>query len=198
MYRFLIFIFFTIILCSDISGQRRFKAGLTLGVNASQINGDDYAGFDKLGLMGGLKASAILGEKTEFGIELLFSQRGSSSSFLPDSGIAPVRIHLDYVEAPLTFTFKDWEAEDFYRIHVHGGFSYGRLIGGTSGVTDAPVEGFNDNDFAVLVGVSYFTNEHLAFCFRYNRSMIPMIPKTSASRGRYWGFFMTFNTTYIF
>lgn len=205
MYKKVVLLFLvSIALIQTNQAQQRFKAGIAVGVNAAQINGDDSAGFNKLGLMGGLKAGAYLQEKTELGVEILFSQRGSQSTFFPNQGTAPNRIQLNYVEAPITFTFKDWYSEDadYYKMHFHAGFSYGRLINASADNGTVLVNEFKDNDFGVLAGVTYFASPKFGLTFRYNRSMTPLFNRETSSNpvnaNTLWGFFLTFNGVYLF
>ena len=55
-----------------------FSAGLALGFNMSQIDGDKLAGYNKLGVATGARVDAKLDERWKLGMELLFSQMGSS------------------------------------------------------------------------------------------------------------------------
>ena len=61
-----------------------FKAGVILGVTASQINGDDSAGFNKPGLEGGLKSAVTISEKVDISLEILYSQRGAKDEASAD------------------------------------------------------------------------------------------------------------------
>ena len=203
MNKFLISILFLICVATTGFGQRRFKAGVTVGLNASQINGDANAGFNKLGLMGGLKAAAILGPKSEFGLEILYSQRGSQSDLIPNSGLLVAKIRTNYIEVPVYYTFMDWEVEDldYYRMHFNVGFSYGRLIGSSTNVDDILVNAFNENDVAFIVGFTYNINENWGAGFRYNRSIIPLFKRTDdnpINANTLWSFFLSFNTSYNF
>ena len=52
-------------------------AGLVAGLNASQIDGDDLAGFDKVGLTGGIKTTMEFESVWRMNMEFLYSERGS-------------------------------------------------------------------------------------------------------------------------
>ena len=158
--------------------EQRFKAGLILGFNASQLDGDRSAGYNKLGLVGGLSGVILLTEKMYFNIELLYSQRGSRSHLVPDNSIVPFKIATDFIEIPLLFNYKDWldEEGEYYKLHFHGGISYGRLIR-TDVEDESPVsnlvlasEHFEKNDLSYMLGATFYTGPHLAFTFRWSRS----------------------------
>ena len=159
--------------------EQRFKAGIILGANLSQIDGDRSAGYNKLGIVGGLSGVILLKEKMYVNIELLYSQRGSKSQLVPDNSIVPFKIATDFIEIPVLFNYKDWLNDDgeYYKFHFHGGFSYGRLIR-TVVEDESPAsnlvlasEQFNKNDVSFMLGATFFTGPHLAFTFRWSRSL---------------------------
>jgi len=163
-----------------------FKAGLILGVTASQINGDADAGFNKPGIEGGIKSLVNLSEKTDLSLEILYSQRGSKEEARADGQVQDI-YRIDYVAVPVIFSFKDWEDINYYRLHFHTGLSYGRLIKAEldNEVDNTEfVEEWRENDLSVLVGATYFANEHLGFTFRYNRSLILLYKNDGSGNNR--------------
>ena len=190
--------------------EQRFKAGLTIGLNASQIDGDVSAGYNKLGLVGGLQGVTIINEKAELLIELLYSQRGSQPEIFLNTNFFPFKIKTDFIEIPVMFTYKDWldEEDDYYKLYFQGGFSYGRLIR-TEIEDETPSSDlvklgdfFNKDDFSFLIGASFFTGKHLAFTFRWSRSISllykngssPDAPNARSMQNHLW----SFRTLYVF
>ena len=168
-----IFIFSFLVFQENALAQQRFKAGLVFGLNASQIKGDDSAGYNRLRIHGGLRAIAKLQDKTDLLIELLYSQRGSF-----DNGEqffnGDLDINLEYVEIPVMLAYKDWykEDEDYYKVQVTGGLMFSRLLKATAQGSrhDAQVENFNNNDYGLTIGADFFFNKHFAIGGRWNRS----------------------------
>ncbi len=153
--------------------QQRFGAALVLGVNAAQIDGDLYAGYNKLGLQGGIRGITILNEKSEISMGLLFSQRGSQNELNPDDFTERIKIHLNYVAVPVAYHYKDWLVDDYYRLQVHAGLSYGRLL--STKIQDLAIDElaneFNQNDISWIAGINYYFNRNFSLGFRYNRSI---------------------------
>ena len=201
---FYLFLFFLIAFSSNISAQQRFKAGITLGVTAAQINGDDSANFNKLGISAGLRALTILTPKSDLVIELLYSQRGSQAELIASSGFPQSKIHLDYVEVPVIYNYKDWyqEEEDYYKMHFYGGLSYGRLFNTRFENTQLEEAGpfFRENDFSWLAGIGFYTSPHLGFYARYTRSINLLFKKdaNNPNANSLLSFFLTFGGHYIF
>ena len=179
--RFTFFAVFTLLFSSiTLSGQEtvesRFKGGLIAGFTLSQIEGDDAAGYNKFGFQAGASVAIVLKEKIDLGVEILFTQRGSASRN-PNQGSFPFVLTLNYIQVPVIFNYKDWKAEeeDYYRLHFHAGFSYGRLINFTTEADEITVLGdfFRDNDASWILGATYFVNEHIGIAARYTRSLYP-------------------------
>ncbi len=210
--RFTIVYFFTLLFASTIlSGQetaeQRFKGGIVAGFNVSQIEGDGIAGYDKFGFQAGVRVAIVLKEKMDLGVEMLFSQRGSAVRNT-DQGTFPFKLTLNYVEVPIIFNYMDWQAEDedYYRLHFHSGFSYGRLIGFSSDDNQLTVLGdfFRDNDVSWIGGATYYINENFGITARYTRSIYPFFlgdenasPDTPNANSLI-GYQLTFRTVYMF
>lgn len=190
--------------------QQRFKAGLVLGVNASQINGDDIAGFDKLGLRGGLRGIILLGERSDISVDLLFSERGSASELVPNNQSLRRLVRTRYIEVPVLFNFRDWlSPKGHYQVHIAGGLSYGRLFDtfvDAFGVMEEEQANFNNNDLSLVLGVGYAPSPKLEFAARYNRSVIPLynnqkhLTNAGIPRFKYmlWAYFLSFEAIYQF
>jgi len=201
------FYLLTFLLFSQIystAQTQRFKAGLNVGLTAAQINGDDSADFNKLGLSAGIRAYTVLTPKSDIIIEILFSQRGSRTDFGNNSSIPSQLIKLSYIEVPIIYTFKDWyqEDDDYYKMHFQGGFSYGRLF--NNSFVDSPLAPtgpfFRENDFSWLAGITFHTNAHVGFYARYTRSINLLFKNTNTNpnANSLLSFFLTFGGTYVF
>lgn len=183
--------------------QQRFKAGLVFGLNASQIRGDEFAGYKKLGLHGGLRATAMLKDKMDLIIEMLYSQRGSFQR-LPNNPDGDMKINLQYAEVPIMLSYKDWyiEEEDFYKVQAIAGFSYGRLIEATAVASfhDTEVEKFNVNDYSFTVGADVFLTKHFAIGSRWTRSINLLYnnKKHNENLDGLIGYFLSFRGMYVF
>ncbi len=152
---------------------QRFHGGIVLGGNAAQLDGDRFAGYDKLGLNAGLKVNAMLTEKANIGLELLYSQRGSTSK-RDRTGTYPRQvIRLNYLEVPVMYNYRDWLTDEgYYKVVFTGGLSYGYLMNAstTNNVYEFQIDNFEKHDFSFLVGASFFINRHFGFTARYTRS----------------------------
>ena len=200
-----ILLFLAFFTTDTLLGQgQRFKAGLNFGITAAQIDGDDSANFNKLGLSAGLSAYTILNQKSDLIIEILFSQRGSRTEFSSSNNTPQQIIRLNYIEVPLIYNFKDWyqEDEDYHKMHFQGGLSYGRLF--SSSFVDTSIEDlapfFRENDISWLLGLKFHINENIGFYARYTRSfnLLYKNTDTNPNANSLLSYFLTFGGNYVF
>ena len=98
--------------------------GLILGFNASQVDGDQLAGYHKLGLNMGIMGVIPINKKTAISLEILFNQKGSVKNPHPkDPSGSSYKLRIDYLDVPVLLNFKDKE-----KIIFGTGFSYGTRI----------------------------------------------------------------------
>jgi Outer membrane protein beta-barrel domain len=210
-----LFIVFLLFFTKNIYAQttpQRFKAGIIAGITASQIDGDLSAGYNKLGLQGGLRGIILLKPKQDISLELLFSQRGAASALVNDPNLDNFAITLNYVEIPVQWHYKDWlisdeEKGDFYRMSFNAGLSFARLIGSKvnddiSAVTRVVPDLLEKTDLSFVLGTNIWANHHLGFTVRYVRSFGFMYnPKNWVTPpfAQAWnGHTLNFQTVYVF
>lgn len=176
--------------------DRAFQAGIVLGFNASQLDGDLFRGYSKLGLHGGLKVKYQLPSKPKIGLstEMLFSMKGSSQDLnFSSSNNNQIKIKLNYVEIPVIVSYKEW------KVDFHGGIAYSYLIGASTTVlsTGYREEDFKKSDLAVVLGATYLFNENWGATFRFNRSFTNAIKK-DVNSNPLLGHLLTFRVEYLF
>ncbi len=158
--------------------QSPFGAGLLVGMNAAQIDGDELRGFDKAGLSLGGRFAVRLAPRWEMSMDLLYSQRGSRAPYSKDNATPANKYSLHYLEVPFLVRIREWAAVTtdetaFYRLEAAAGFSYSRLI--HARMTGNPFEGredlLNANDFGWMMGFGIHLNPENSFHFRYTESI---------------------------
>lgn len=191
------------------SHAQRFSAAVIAGLNAAQIDGDMLAGFDKLGIVGGLRGAAIIGDRFDLNVEFLYSQKGSRRDIFSPAIDPEITIKLQYLDLPVYLSYGDWydEEGDYYKITAHGGLAFGRLISASivddyhsDGVAlDSLVDEFNSNDISFLLGFGIRTNAHWMFSFRYTRSINLLLnaEKKDLNAPDLRPYFLSFRVEYI-
>jgi opacity protein-like surface antigen len=158
--------------------QRFIHGGIVGGINASQLDGDNYSGFHKAGLNIGFTAFRSIAPKWLLNLELLYSQKGVRNIQMynsPAVGSVPIeyKASLNYVEIPLMIHYDVGE-----KIFLGAGVSYSRLISDkelmdsyTSATTSYLENTFKKEDLNYLFGVSYQLYEGLFVRARYQYSI---------------------------
>ena len=207
-----IFIFTLLLIINGLKAQSPFGGGIVLCFNASQMDGDQAAGFSKVGANVGLQATVQFSETSKWLLttNLLLSQRGSRSS---QNDAGPIRsASLNYIEVPLTMSFRDWlvtdkSGHDFYKVYFTAGLSYGRLfnykISENFTHPKAVWDVFQKNDISYTGGLSYYVNRHWGFNWRYTRSFNYLFNPRKYSNGlssyaALQVYFLTFQTAFMF
>ena len=199
-------LFLLLLFCENIYAQQRFKAGILIGMNASQIQNDDVGGYHRPGIQAGLRAVTVLDEKYDVSIEMLYSQRGSYNK---DGNYKCLNGSLDialrYIEIPVVFNYKDWldEEEGYYKLQASGGFSYGRLISADAqgSCHDSVTDDFNKDDISLTIGVEYFTSPKFSLGARWTTSINRLYnSQKSGNPGlpSLRGYFLSFRGVYLF
>ena len=201
-----------LLFCPDttLNAQQRFSAGIAGGFNASQVDGDQLAGFDHIGLHAGIITAMNLKKALNLNVEFLYSQRGSRPDVFNPEYDPDIEIQIDYIEIPFYVSIGDWwqEEGEYFKASAHGGFSYGRLMNSSAidnyNSSEASMENlvpyFNENDFSWLLGVSFRMSKHWGVTGRYTRGITPLLdPEANdLSAPRLTSYWMTIRFEYYF
>ena len=138
-----------------------FNGGLILGANFTQVDGDSYYGYHKMGLNTGGVVYVHLTHTFGLSMELLYSQKGSRGEDITGyqgangTFVEKYFMTLNYVEVPVTFHLI------YHRFDVEAGVSYAYLIKSSEWVEtyqpvviDPVANRFNTTDLEYVFGIS--------------------------------------------
>lgn len=186
---------FVLAISINSADAQRFKGSAVFGLNFSQIDGDDLAGFSKLGWTGGFKLAYPLKDNVDLNFEMLYSQRGSTSGFGFGSSNDNFT-DLKYIELPVYVNIMDWFIEDdkYYKVKAHAGLSYAYLFGVNSvnGLLSNDIDNYRRHNVAYLLGVDYSFNSKFGLTIRYTRAFNSLYIVRALS------YFITVRTEYSF
>ena len=161
---------------------QRFGAAVVLGPSLSQVLGEGNAGFDKVGISGGLQGIAYLSDRFDLNVDLLYSQAGSRASLFPRDFIERTGFDLDYIEVPVSIVIKDWiqESEDgmkYGKLGLYAGGSFARLVRSKAiGFEPGAADQINSNKIALHGGLRLQWSRHWAANVRYTRAIRAVSP----------------------
>lgn len=166
-----IIIFFII---STNSFGQRFKGGLLLGFNASQVDGDTYAGYDKFGVMGGAYVYTPVSEMFDVQMEIKYMGKGARKR-TTQFDLTQYRSNLNYIEIPVLLRFNTKN-----KIGVEGGLGFGYLFSYSeedeNGVLPSSVTTkFKPFELCSLIGLSYRFAPKFLVDLRYSYSILSIV-----------------------
>jgi len=171
-----IFLIILPLLCSEHSkAQEIFSAGddrifygsLNLGANFSQVDGDGFSGYHKVGIAGGASVYVHFWTIFAASLGLGYAQKGSHEARISETSIGPAvfryRAHLQYAEVPLLLhLLLDCPNTVLGKIRYSAGFSYSRLLSSTETSEDIntirispELYPFRKQDWSGIVGLGY-------------------------------------------
>ncbi|MFO7829370.1 MAG: outer membrane beta-barrel protein [Bacteroidales bacterium] len=147
-----------------------FGGGFLGGLSASQLDGDNWGGYHKIGLTAGAYTFTQLNKYVKAQLELRYTEKGSKSNSKDPSVFYQAR--LNYIEAPimLKYTF-------LQKLNADIGLTAGYLVKGTEDDGYGELEAdppFKPYELSFLIGVQYQILEKLHFNIRFNYSILPV------------------------
>ena len=175
------------IICPSLLGQK-FNAGFSGGITASQVDGDSFKGFNKLGLTAGAFVNRHIKYNIYWQIEIKYVSRGVYKG-LGEYDPTLYKSGYHYVELPLSVNYLHDQ-----QIQVELGASPEILIttvfSDENGVID-PIN-YPDNrrfGLSVLAGVTYWFNARTGVGLRFTYSAIPFRDPQEWNHPRYRGYY---------
>jgi hypothetical protein len=162
---------------------QRFRAGTHAGWVASQVDGDSYAGFNKLGAMFGASISKrISAGRGTASFEINYIQKGSRKMPNPEKGEYDFyKLQLNYAEVPVLLTYNLFVADTTIgfknKFLLEGGIAFAALvhaqeennIGQTMGATP-----FQKKEASFIFGIKYYLTSRIIFNLRSQYSILPV------------------------
>lgn len=170
-----VFLIYLIVFAGITSVAQRFEGGVLAGINASQVDGDTYYGYNKPGIVAG---AYVLNNSTQnvfAGMEIKFSQKGSRKN--PDAKTGDQTMYvmrLNYVDMPVYLGFRTTD-----KTSILAGLSAGYLIKGTEYNNDGAFvkedqHPFNKFDLNGMLGFRFQLNSRLSVDLRGAYSLLPV------------------------
>lgn len=165
---------------------QRFDAGLILGLNGTQVEGDGFKGYHKAGLLAGLFVQTDIAPAIVAGMEIKYSQKGSRKAYDPKQPeIDKYAMRLGYIDIPLFMGFRTND-----RSMIIGGIAPGFLIHSkeVSSYGEIPEEDsqeFNTFDLQPFIGFQFDFLDRASVDLRMALSIIPSVDKQGVNN--YWG-----------
>lgn len=164
-------VFSLILLSSRMGFSQKFNAGVLAGFNVSQVDGDTWEGYHKVGFQAGGYVYLRVSPHSSFQMEMEYFQKGSRKNSDPEKGdMDDYLLRLHYLEIPLLYQFT------FARIcQAEVGPAMDVLLGyqEQSNGQEVPVlYPMRTVTLGGILGMACYITPHLKAGFRFNYSLL--------------------------
>ncbi len=169
----LLLFFFTVINSSVIFSQKQIQFGLLFGLNKSQIIGDGYKGYHRLGMNTGVFSKIRIMRNSVLQFEVFYINKGCSSKRVNNDKNAHYGYFdmLHYVQIPILFNYS------FKKYFFEIGPGLGLLVwnldfeSNPSKTLASPINFLEQNG---NIGFGYTFNKNPCLGIRYTHSITPI------------------------
>ena len=185
---------FTFSIVTDSDAQdRKFHFGINAAMVASQIDGDELRGFNKIGLQGGLVSGYSFNDQHWLHVGLEYTSFGSNkrnedAEMSTEIGMQSINVVVAY-----SIRFGDsWEGDKRFRVIL--GPKYQRII--TVKSSDVNEDMLHKDFIAGYVGFSYIFSEALMLDLAYTHSFSNILKEELISTNSLVPYYLTLGLTY--
>jgi len=154
-----------------LSFSQQFEGGFFGGISASQVDGDRFSGYNKVGLTAGAYATRKINRKLDWKTEIRYIQKGAYKKNT-ETDPTMFRTSLHYAEIPLLLQY-------FYnkKVFLEGGLVPEILLASREENEDGIIpsgQSLPFHRFAIegTAGAGYFFTRSMAAGFRYTYSIL--------------------------
>ncbi len=176
-----------------VESENTFYGGPVLGLNFTQVDGDNYAGYGKVGFNVGGIVYTKFGSDFAASLEISYAQKGASGkpkpSGVPGINLIDYSLKLNYAEIPVCLYYVDG-----HKNHFGAGLAYGRLISAEEKVETQPTYDFDvDNhpfkktDLSFLLNANIHVWKGFFINARFSYSILPVRTDVPFGLGRSGG-----------
>jgi hypothetical protein len=144
------------------------------GVSPSQVHGDAYSGFHKLGAIGGVGIEVVPSEKWSSSLSFWFIQKGARKNQNTEKNdLTYYYLNMNYLEVPLMVVYKQ------KKFLFDAGVSAGYLINYYEGSEAGNITGlypFKKFEYSVKIGLGYAISPKWSVNLRSSNSFITTRP----------------------
>lgn len=172
-----------------VEDDHTFHGALVAGGTFTQIDGDTYYGYHKIGFEVGGAMYMMLGSNIAAAMEILYTQKGSKGNAPINNGpfnINQYSINLNYAEVPLMLYYMDK-----HRHHFGAGLSYSQLISTNEKATTDPDQHtvftnypFHKGDLNFILSGNLHIYKGFILGARFQYSLLPIRTNVPPGYGR--------------
>ena len=167
---------------------QQFNAGIFGGINVSQVNGDTYSGFNKLGFTAGALVNRLIDNNFYWQVEIKYGTRGVYEG--PSDGNPTLyRSSYHILELPLSVNYL-FDGRVMIELGISPEVLLATKYWDENGLMDK--SSYPDNrrfGLSVFGGIGYWFNKRMMAGLRYTNSAIPFRDPEEWNNPQYRGYF---------
>lgn len=187
--------------------EKKFFGSLKVGMVTSQVDGDGFGGFRKVGLTVGPSVFVQLNENWVMNIDLLYTQKGSRDGKQAGSDLGTYidryKLNINSIDLPLVFNYVHKSTYLF-----GAGLSYSAFISSKETVEslyytqdyNSSEYKFNRHSVEAVFQVAAMANKHLMLGIRYQYGLSPIrsMQYIPFGTGNQFNNYFSFSASYVF
>jgi hypothetical protein len=170
MRRFIYILLF--IFCTGYTNSQQFEGGILGGLTASQIDGDSYSGYNKVGIQAGAWVQRLFTYTVAGQLELRYVQKGSLHTNKPDDPTY-YRCVLHYIDLPIMAQYI-YDEKVVFELGIGPEFLVSGKEFDAHGELPEREPYFHTFTMSAIAGIGYTFWDVLTFSARFNYSIIPI------------------------
>jgi hypothetical protein len=167
--------FLFIILCLSffsMASSQNFEGGFLVGLTASQIDGDSYRGYNKVGLQGGGWVRRMFTYTVGGQMEIRYVQKGALKTNTVNDPTYE-RTGLQYIDIPLMAQYI-YNQKILFELGIGPEVLINANLRDENGALPIPDPQYNRFTMSAIAGVGYRFFEVITVNFRFNYSILPI------------------------
>lgn len=159
----------------QLVSAQRFEGGLLAGLNATQVEGDEFKGYNKPGILGGFYVQTDVAPAIFAGMEIKYSQKGARKQIKPkDPDPVKYKMRLGYVELPVFAGFRTNDRGSVVAGISAGYLVYGKEFDNYGEFPENDQHPFNSLDLQPFLGFQFDLLEQVKLDLRFAYSVLPI------------------------
>ncbi len=151
-----------------------FNLLLTAGVTPSQVHGDAYSGFNKLGAMGGVGVESVFSDKWSANLSFLLIKKGARKKQNNEKkDLTYYYLNMNYLEVPLMLVYK--QKKFLFDVGVSAGYLINYYEASEAGNLTGTYP-FLKFEYSVKIGLGYAITPKWSVNLRSSNSFITTRP----------------------
>ncbi len=158
--------------CTGYAYSQQFEGGILGGLTASQIDGDSYSGYNKVGIQAGAWVQRLFTYTVSGQLELRYVQKGSLHTNKPDDPNY-YKCALHYIDLPIMVQYI-YDEKVVFELGIGPEFLLSAKESDANGELPEREPYFHTFTMSAIAGIGYTFWNVLTFSARFNYSIIPI------------------------